>query len=150
MCQPQDLLHEKHCCAFDHSYNVYHHKTRFIFPTVAFLVHRCAILFTVLCQYYLFVQVEVSVLAFKPMWCCVSITVFAIVRSQPDPRLVCVYQDEDAEFKINWKRVAITSSFGFGFIGPVGHFWFVFRHIFSTWGRLVWSLFAIAIAANLI
>lgn len=32
--------------------------------------------------------------------------------------------DADAEFKINWKRVAITSTFGFGFVGPVGHFWY--------------------------
>ncbi|PON50552.1 Mpv17/PMP [Parasponia andersonii] len=32
--------------------------------------------------------------------------------------------DADADFKINWKRVAITSSFGFGFVGPVGHFWY--------------------------
>lgn len=33
-------------------------------------------------------------------------------------------QDEDKEFKINWKRVATTSLFGFGFVGPVGHFWY--------------------------
>ncbi|CAI0441299.1 unnamed protein product [Linum tenue] len=26
--------------------------------------------------------------------------------------------------KINWKRVATTSLFGFGFVGPVGHFWY--------------------------
>ncbi|CAI9100338.1 OLC1v1037313C1 [Oldenlandia corymbosa var. corymbosa] len=32
--------------------------------------------------------------------------------------------DADEEFKINWKRVAITSMFGFGFVGPVGHFWY--------------------------
>ncbi|KAL5572653.1 hypothetical protein UlMin_022250 [Ulmus minor] len=32
--------------------------------------------------------------------------------------------DADVDFKINWKRVAITSSFGFGFVGPVGHFWY--------------------------
>lgn len=31
---------------------------------------------------------------------------------------------EDEEFKISWKRVAITSLFGFGFVGPVGHFWY--------------------------
>ncbi|KAF8393373.1 hypothetical protein HHK36_021616 [Tetracentron sinense] len=29
----------------------------------------------------------------------------------------------DEEFKINWKRVATTSMLGFGFVGPVGHFW---------------------------
>ncbi|KAF8407051.1 hypothetical protein HHK36_006176 [Tetracentron sinense] len=33
-------------------------------------------------------------------------------------------QAADEEFKINWKRVAITSMFGFGFVGPVGHFWY--------------------------
>ncbi|KAL2548390.1 Peroxisomal membrane 22 kDa (Mpv17/PMP22) family protein [Forsythia ovata] len=32
--------------------------------------------------------------------------------------------DEDKEFKINWRRVATTSLFGFGFVGPVGHFWY--------------------------
>lgn len=32
--------------------------------------------------------------------------------------------DADAEFRINWKRVAVTSTFGFGFVGPVGHFWY--------------------------
>ncbi|XP_027068119.1 protein Mpv17 isoform X2 [Coffea eugenioides] len=32
--------------------------------------------------------------------------------------------DADKEFKVNWKRVAITSMFGFGFVGPVGHFWY--------------------------
>ncbi|XP_008795056.1 protein Mpv17 [Phoenix dactylifera] len=31
---------------------------------------------------------------------------------------------EDKEFKINWKRVAITSMFGFAFVGPVGHYWY--------------------------
>ncbi|XP_042498085.1 protein Mpv17 isoform X1 [Macadamia integrifolia] len=33
-------------------------------------------------------------------------------------------KDADEEFRINWKRVAITSMFGFGFVGPVGHFWY--------------------------
>lgn len=33
-------------------------------------------------------------------------------------------QDKDEDFKIDWKRVAITSMFGFGFVGPVGHFWY--------------------------
>ncbi|KAH9800718.1 peroxisomal membrane 22 kDa (Mpv17/PMP22) family protein [Citrus sinensis] len=32
--------------------------------------------------------------------------------------------DADEKFKVNWKRVAVTSSFGFGFVGPVGHFWY--------------------------
>ncbi|XP_030947246.1 protein Mpv17 [Quercus lobata] len=33
-------------------------------------------------------------------------------------------QGKDKELKINWKRVAATSLFGFGFVGPVGHFWY--------------------------
>lgn len=32
--------------------------------------------------------------------------------------------DEDKEFRINWRRVASTSLFGFGFVGPVGHYWY--------------------------
>ncbi|KAG9148004.1 hypothetical protein Leryth_003590 [Lithospermum erythrorhizon] len=32
--------------------------------------------------------------------------------------------DEDERFRINWKRVATTSMFGFAFVGPVGHFWY--------------------------
>ncbi|KAF5743259.1 Peroxisomal membrane 22 kDa (Mpv17/PMP22) family protein isoform 1 [Tripterygium wilfordii] len=31
---------------------------------------------------------------------------------------------EEKELKINWRRVATTSLFGLGFIGPVGHFWY--------------------------
>ncbi|CAI0441512.1 unnamed protein product [Linum tenue] len=34
-----------------------------------------------------------------------------------------VFQDDERPEKINWKRVATTSLFGFGFVGPVGHFW---------------------------
>ncbi|KAK8660001.1 hypothetical protein V6N13_050937 [Hibiscus sabdariffa] len=33
-------------------------------------------------------------------------------------------QEKDKQLKINWKRVATTSLFGFGFVGPVGHFWY--------------------------
>ncbi|KAH9617965.1 hypothetical protein KSS87_019116 [Heliosperma pusillum] len=32
--------------------------------------------------------------------------------------------DADKCFAINWKRTAITSIFGIGFVGPVGHFWY--------------------------
>ncbi|KAK4761805.1 hypothetical protein SAY87_029689 [Trapa incisa] len=33
-------------------------------------------------------------------------------------------QDDRDEWKINWRRVATTSLFGFGFVGPVGHYWY--------------------------
>ncbi|KAF6146542.1 hypothetical protein GIB67_008828, partial [Kingdonia uniflora] len=32
--------------------------------------------------------------------------------------------NDEEVLKINWKRVAITSMFGVGFVGPVGHFWY--------------------------
>ncbi|XP_019447669.1 PREDICTED: protein sym-1-like [Lupinus angustifolius] len=32
--------------------------------------------------------------------------------------------DSDVKFMIDWRRVAVTSIFGAGFVGPVGHFWF--------------------------
>ncbi|CAM8925732.1 unnamed protein product [Rhodiola kirilowii] len=35
-----------------------------------------------------------------------------------------ILSDEDKKFKVNWRRVAITSMFGFGFVGPVGHYWY--------------------------
>ncbi|KAI3923709.1 hypothetical protein MKW98_011339 [Papaver atlanticum] len=34
------------------------------------------------------------------------------------------HDDDDEQFKVNWKRAAITSGFGFGFVGPTGHFWY--------------------------
>ncbi|CAL0331033.1 unnamed protein product [Lupinus luteus] len=32
--------------------------------------------------------------------------------------------ESDVKFMINWRRVAVTSMFGAGFVGPVGHFWY--------------------------
>ncbi|TVU22992.1 hypothetical protein EJB05_32717 [Eragrostis curvula] len=43
--------------------------------------------------------------------------------ARPDRR-VNTPEDKDKEFKIDWKRVGITSSFGFAFVGPVGHYWY--------------------------
>ncbi|CAN1120088.1 Protein Mpv17 [Linum perenne] len=34
------------------------------------------------------------------------------------------YVTHSTAVKISWKRVAITSAFGFGFVGPVGHIWY--------------------------
>ncbi|KAJ4822602.1 hypothetical protein Tsubulata_021931 [Turnera subulata] len=47
-----------------------------------------------------------------------------ITHSTAAKRLQKSGQNVDTEFKINWKRAAITSTFGFGFVGPVGHFWY--------------------------
>ncbi|MQL91737.1 hypothetical protein Taro_024340 [Colocasia esculenta] len=34
------------------------------------------------------------------------------------------WKEYDKDFKINWRRVAISSMFGFAFVGPVGHHWY--------------------------
>ncbi|XP_077219692.1 peroxisomal membrane 22 kDa (Mpv17/PMP22) family protein [Tasmannia lanceolata] len=46
-----------------------------------------------------------------------AITQSAVKRQHQNP-------DGNEKFKINWKRVAVTSMFGLGFVGPVGHFWY--------------------------
>lgn len=33
-------------------------------------------------------------------------------------------KEGNKEVKIDWRRVAITSMFGFAFVGPVGHYWY--------------------------
>ncbi|XP_022965930.1 protein SYM1-like isoform X2 [Cucurbita maxima] len=45
---------------------------------------------------------------------------YSIRRQKPSSSNL--YTEE--EFKINWKRVGITSMFGLGFVGPVGHMWY--------------------------
>ncbi|KAK3004377.1 hypothetical protein RJ639_020016 [Escallonia herrerae] len=40
--------------------------------------------------------------------------------------------DDDKDLKINWRRVATTSLFGLGFVGPVGHFWLVVLAYFGV------------------
>ncbi|XP_054793470.1 protein SYM1-like [Prosopis cineraria] len=32
-------------------------------------------------------------------------------------------EDDDKEFKVNWKRVTMITFYGLGFVGPVGHYW---------------------------
>ncbi|KAG5058789.1 uncharacterized protein [Glycine max] len=40
------------------------------------------------------------------------------------PKKLLQLSDSDAKFTINWNRLAVTSMFGFGFVGSVGHFCF--------------------------
>lgn len=53
-----------------------------------------------------------------------AITHYAAMRKKKEST------DKDDDFKINWRRVASTSLFGFGFVGPVGHFWYEGLDIF--------------------
>ncbi|KAL1190555.1 Peroxisomal membrane protein PMP22 [Cardamine amara subsp. amara] len=74
--------------------------------------------------------VKTQVISSGFLWGFGDVTAQYITHSTAKPRLLRLTDtnkdvvDRDAEFKVNWKRVAITSMFGFGFVGPVGHFWY--------------------------
>ncbi|KAK9947678.1 hypothetical protein M0R45_003291 [Rubus argutus] len=54
------------------------------------------------------------------LWGVGDIAAQYITHTTTRKRLQLSVRAED--FKVNWKRVAITSTFGFAFVGPVGHF----------------------------
>ncbi|KAK8682860.1 hypothetical protein V6N13_038942 [Hibiscus sabdariffa] len=66
--------------------------------------------------------VKTQVISSGFLWGVGDIAAQYITHSTAKNRLQ--FKDEDQEFKVNWKRVAVTSTFGFGFVGPVGHFWY--------------------------
>ncbi|KAA8521786.1 hypothetical protein F0562_012459 [Nyssa sinensis] len=66
--------------------------------------------------------VKTQVISSGLIWGFGDIAAQTITHSTAKKRLQI--SDEDKELKINWRRVATTSLFGFGFVGPVGHFWY--------------------------
>ncbi|XVE54262.1 hypothetical protein DITRI_Ditri03aG0066600 [Diplodiscus trichospermus] len=66
--------------------------------------------------------VKTQIISSGFLWGIGDITAQYITHSISKKRLQ--YKDGEQEFRINWKRAAITSMFGFGFVGPVGHFWY--------------------------
>ncbi|XP_028806522.1 protein SYM1 [Neltuma alba] len=66
--------------------------------------------------------VKTQVISSGVLWAAGDITAQYITHSATKKRLQL--SDADAKFMIDWKRVAITSGFGLGFVGPVGHFWY--------------------------
>lgn len=67
--------------------------------------------------------VKTQVISSGLLWGAGDIVAQSITHSNAKKRLQITHQEAD-EFKVNWKRVAITSMFGLGFIGPFGHFWY--------------------------
>ncbi|KAH7511922.1 uncharacterized protein LOC107431790 isoform X1 [Ziziphus jujuba] len=67
--------------------------------------------------------VKTQVISSGFLWGVGDITAQYITHSTAKKRLQ-ISKDADKDFKIDWKRAAITSSFGFGFVGPIGHFWY--------------------------
>ncbi|MBA0747492.1 hypothetical protein Gogos_004404 [Gossypium gossypioides] len=68
--------------------------------------------------------VKTQIISSGFLWGIGDIAAQYITHSTAKKRLQ-YHKDDDNEFKVNWKRVAVTSMFGFGFVGPVGHFWSV-------------------------
>ncbi|KAK6944965.1 Mpv17/PMP22, partial [Dillenia turbinata] len=66
--------------------------------------------------------VKTQVISSGILWGVGDITAQYITHSTAKRRLRISGGND--KFKIDWKRVAITSAFGFGFVGPVGHFWY--------------------------
>ncbi|ESW07873.1 hypothetical protein PHAVU_010G165700 [Phaseolus vulgaris] len=66
--------------------------------------------------------VKTQVVSSTILWGVGDLTAQFITHSATKKRLQL--SDSDAKFMVNWKRLAVTSMFGFGFVGPVGHFWY--------------------------
>ncbi|KAJ0962903.1 hypothetical protein J5N97_028025 [Dioscorea zingiberensis] len=69
--------------------------------------------------------VKTQVISSGLLWGLGDIGAQAITHSTlKKQRLLHSSVEVDKEFKINWRRVATTSMFGFAFVGPVGHYWY--------------------------
>ncbi|KAL8504117.1 hypothetical protein ACS0TY_022738 [Phlomoides rotata] len=69
--------------------------------------------------------VKTQVISSGFIWGFGDIAAQAVTHSTGKPRhLQSHHHDENKELKINWRRVATTTLFGLGFVGPVGHFWY--------------------------
>ncbi|KAK4792047.1 hypothetical protein SAY86_022482 [Trapa natans] len=66
--------------------------------------------------------VKTQVISSGLIWAAGDVAAQSITHSTATRRNLL--QDDKEELKINWRRVATTSLFGFGFVGPVGHYWY--------------------------
>ncbi|KAI3454066.1 hypothetical protein Pfo_010729 [Paulownia fortunei] len=67
--------------------------------------------------------VKTQVISSGFIWGFGDIAAQAVTHSTSKPHHLQTH-DEAKELKINWRRVASTTLFGLGFVGPVGHFWY--------------------------
>ncbi|KAF1865472.1 hypothetical protein Lal_00004847 [Lupinus albus] len=70
-----------------------------------------------------FHPVKTQVISSGVIWGVGDVAAQVVTHSIPN-KTISHFKDGNEDFKINWKRVATTSLFGFGFVGPVGHYWF--------------------------
>ncbi|MCL7036534.1 hypothetical protein MKW94_018369 [Papaver nudicaule] len=69
--------------------------------------------------------VKTQIISSGILWGIGDIAAQKITYSRKIPHHTNVDDNEEEKFKVNWKRAAITSGFGFGFVGPIGHYWYV-------------------------
>ncbi|XP_051129484.1 uncharacterized protein LOC127250320 isoform X2 [Andrographis paniculata] len=67
--------------------------------------------------------VKTQVISSGFIWGFGDIAAQAVTHYTPKPHTHQSHE-RDEELKINWKRVATTTMFGLGFVGPIGHFWY--------------------------
>ncbi|KAI4380026.1 hypothetical protein MLD38_006260 [Melastoma candidum] len=68
--------------------------------------------------------VKTQVISSGVLWGVGDVAAQYITHSTTVRRLQISEEDPKFKFKVDTKRVAITSTFGFGFVGPLGHFWY--------------------------
>ncbi|KAI3421748.1 uncharacterized protein J3R85_011956 [Psidium guajava] len=66
--------------------------------------------------------VKTQVISSGVLWGVGDVAAQYITHSTARKRLQI--SEADAKFEVNWKRTAVTSLFGFGFVGPLGHLWY--------------------------
>ncbi|KAK7398945.1 hypothetical protein VNO78_10119 [Psophocarpus tetragonolobus] len=68
--------------------------------------------------------VKTQVISSAVLWGIGDLSAQYITHSAANNRLQLSLSGSDAKFRVNWNRLAVTSMFGFGFVGPVGHLWY--------------------------
>ncbi|KAM7276560.1 hypothetical protein ACFE04_018426 [Oxalis oulophora] len=68
--------------------------------------------------------VKTQVISSGAIWGFGDIVAQAITQATANKTHQLEEGEEKQEFKINWRRAGATSLFGFGFVGPVGHYWY--------------------------
>ncbi|KAL6980117.1 hypothetical protein U1Q18_021768 [Sarracenia purpurea var. burkii] len=68
--------------------------------------------------------VKTQIISSGLIWGFGDVAAQTVTNSTAKKRHLNQVSDEDQKLKINWSRVATTSLFGFGFVGPVGHLWY--------------------------
>ncbi|KAL0394045.1 UNVERIFIED_CONTAM: protein sym-1 [Sesamum latifolium] len=68
--------------------------------------------------------VKTQVISSGLIWGIGDIAAQAVTHYTAKRHHLQTHDENENKAKLNWRRVATTSLFGLGFVGPVGHFWY--------------------------